>query len=299
MKRASRLLVAPHLVFGLAIAIYACTNTVPGAGLELVIDSNLTSAQFDSVSLSIQQQEASGAWGAAAVNGPFLVPGEATLPASFAIAAGTSSDQEILITLVALKSNQPVVTREVQLLVPTNRVAELTLLLVQACLDQTCTMPNESCQPDTGLCAPNTTVPLMLPTFQAEAGLSFYIDGGGKHDGGSGAGSGSGSLSGSGSGSGSVTGSGSGSVEGSGSGSSSGSASGSHDAGGHMHDSGVDGGQGSGVDSGHDSGVDGGHDGGVDSGPDSGCAPGFHCMGGTCVSGTISVPQSFCSHGRP
>ena len=310
----------PHLlailVGGAALLtlLHACTNTVPAAGLELVIDSNLTGAQFDSISLTVQQQDTTGGWGAPLVNGPFLVPGEAKLPASFAIAAGTSSDQQVLIQLVALKNGNVVVTREVQISVPTTRVAELTLLLVQACLDQTCTLPNQSCQPDTGVCGPNLIPAAMLPTFRAEAGIASYVDAAGSTDGGakrdSGAsGSGSGSGGSSGSGSGSHSGSGSGGESGSGSGSDSGSGSGSHSGSGSGSSDGgllqIDGGQqlpDAGHDGGHDSGVDAAHDSGQD--PDTGsgaCGGGNVPCGGWCcpLGKTCGQPKQCCTGAGP
>jgi hypothetical protein len=57
-----------------------------------------------------------------------MVPQEATLPTTFAIAAGTDRDQEAFTRLTALDaSNQPIAVREALVQVPKDRVAELKL----------------------------------------------------------------------------------------------------------------------------------------------------------------------------
>jgi hypothetical protein len=149
-----------------ALACTACSgkNTQAG-GLELLIATNLTTpTQFDSITLEVQQQTSDGQWGPALIDTNFLVPGETTLPTTFAIAAGTSSDQVVQIQLEALKGGQVVDLREVEVQVPTTRVAELTLLLAESCLGQVAVVGGEvqstcpagqSCQPATGTCGPD------------------------------------------------------------------------------------------------------------------------------------------------
>ena len=266
---------------------YACSNTVPGTGLELVIDSTLTSDQFDSIGLEIQQG-VDGGWATALIHGSFNVPSPYPLPTSFGIQSGTSQDEIVLINVTALKNNVPVVVRQIQVQVPNDRLAELTVLLSETCFNQICS-PTQlvSCQPATGSCEQTAVIKShSLPSFNVEAGLGSYVDAagptgdGGRRDGassGSGTGSGTGSSSGSGSG-GSHSGSGTGSPP---------------RDGGSGHDSGMDGGRDSGVDSGQDSGMGSDQDGGGDAG---GCPAGSHCMGGSCVGDTsqIRVQHSRC-----
>lgn len=178
-----------EVVRGLLRAVVAATTVMlacgcvgkktQAGGLELLIATNLIApSQFDSITLQVQQQTASGAFGPSLIATNFLVPGETTLPTTFAILAGQSEDQVVLIQLEAVKNGEAVDLREVQVQVPTTRVAELTLILAESCLGQVTTTggrvvstcpSGQSCQPATGTCGA-TLVSTPLPTYDG-AGL--------------------------------------------------------------------------------------------------------------------------------
>ena len=272
-----------------ASLLHACSNTVPGTGIELVIDSTLTSDQFDSVSLEVQQAAANGSFGTALIKGGFPVPDPYKLPATFAIQAGTSANEIVLINVSATKNGTPVVVRQIQVQVPSDRLAELTVLLAETCYNQICApTQNLSCQPATGTCAQTTLTPSQsLSSFNVEAGAKFYVDA-------------SGGASGSGSGSGSNSGSGSGSNSGSGSSSGTGSGSAAQSGSGRGSDGGLppplDAGHGSGHDAGpsdsgtsHDSGIvlDSGRD-----GSDAGCTEMRSCVTWCCPFETTCGTQA-------
>jgi hypothetical protein len=75
--------------------------------------------------------------------------------------------------------------REAEVQVPSDRVAELKLVLAASCYGRivvdpqgaaqpTCADPAQSCQPDTGMCGPTLVDPATLPTYtprgEADAG---------------------------------------------------------------------------------------------------------------------------------
>jgi hypothetical protein len=175
----------------LAVALLlACSTTNKQAGgLELIIRSDGLNApgDFDDVRLEVSQQ-VDGGWNGL-WNKDYLVPQETMLPATFAIAAGRSPDQETLVRVIALKGSTPVVLREAQVQVPTDRVAELLLVLAQACKGQvmtvgaegevvsTCPVVGESCQPDTGACG-SSVIAEPLPTYDAGDLAANRVDGG-------------------------------------------------------------------------------------------------------------------------
>jgi formylglycine-generating enzyme required for sulfatase activity len=190
---------ALSLVLALAlVAAFACSRkTTQAGGLELLIATNLTSpTQFDSITLEVQQQTTAGTFGPPLIDTNFLVPGETSLPTSFAIVAGSSPDQVVLIQLVALLHDQPVDLREVEVQVPTDRVAQLTLILSESCLGQVTTSvggqvvstcpSGQSCQPATGKCGTNA-IPTPSTTFDGgtlvDATVGAFLRDSGKVDG--------------------------------------------------------------------------------------------------------------------
>ncbi len=174
--RDSALVIGLLPVLLLTSAIAGCSGKKAQAGgLELLIATNLTTpTQFDSITLKIEQQSSGGQFGAPLIDTNFLVPGETTLPTTFAVVAGKSPDQVVLIQVVALKNNQPIDLREVEVQVPTDRVAELTLILAESCIGQVTTVAGgqvastcpggQSCQPATGTCG-STTIPTPSATY--------------------------------------------------------------------------------------------------------------------------------------
>ncbi len=178
-----------------ALLLASCSAHVKSSGgLELIIASDGLSApaDFDDVRLEISQQTSSGSWNLV-FSQDYRVPQDTTLPTTFAIAAGTSPHEEALIRATAFDgAGQPVVLREVQVGVPTDRVAELWLVLARACAGQVACGAGESCQPDTGACGSEVVDVSTLPTYVAgdengEAGGDGAVVEGGDAGGGDGA----------------------------------------------------------------------------------------------------------------
>jgi hypothetical protein len=143
----------------------ACEGTTTQAGgLELILATNLPQADFDTIHVEISQQTAGAQWNLLFKQD---YPEPITpLPATIAISAGTQPDQEALIQASAWKGGfpggRPILLRELQVQVPTGRVAELEVFLSSLCAGQvqvtsgkiasSCADNTMSCQPDTGKC---------------------------------------------------------------------------------------------------------------------------------------------------
>ena len=152
------------------------TPAQPQAGLMVVVSTNLTSSEFDSIEVDVSQEVAAGQWHLWLAQKSY-VPTETRLPANVLIEAGRSADQDVLVQVTAFHAGAPVVLREVQTQAPTNRIAELRFVLAERCKGRvtltgaeatptsTCPDPAQSCQPDTGLCASNFIAASTLPTF--------------------------------------------------------------------------------------------------------------------------------------
>jgi hypothetical protein len=120
--------------------VLACSGKVTQAGgLELILVTDLaTPRDFDAVHLTVRQQQSDGTWGTALVDSPFPVSADRPLPATFSIAAGHNPDQIALVDVAATKNGFTVVSREIQIQVPDDRVAALVVLLSSECLHTTC-----------------------------------------------------------------------------------------------------------------------------------------------------------------
>ncbi|MGA7121807.1 MAG: hypothetical protein WBY94_16995, partial [Polyangiaceae bacterium] len=117
------------------------------AGLELIITTDLKAPDdYDTLQLHVSQEGTS-----AHDDIPFMDP---NFPVTFAIAAGRLADQEAIIDVSLTKSGSTVVSRQAQVQVPKDRVAELTLVLGRKCVGVTCGA-GETCdpQPDAGASA--------------------------------------------------------------------------------------------------------------------------------------------------
>ncbi len=160
-------------------SVIACSTAPKGdAGLELIVAADgLGAMDFDRIRLEISQQDGSG-WDKLWDN-EYLVPSnEAKLPAAFTLLAGQSA-QEVLISVTALQGAQPVVQRLAQVQVPTDRLADLWLILAKVCVGtvtatgaeaepQSTCKAGESCQPtgpSAGQCGSNIIVTTTLPTY--------------------------------------------------------------------------------------------------------------------------------------
>ncbi|MGA7121295.1 MAG: hypothetical protein WBY94_14420, partial [Polyangiaceae bacterium] len=146
-----------------AVALLVACSTRP-AGLELIIATDLKAPDdFDTMHLHVSQDGTP-----AADDIPLDEPGTAPFPVTFAIAAGSRADQEAIIDVSLLKAGQIVVSRQAQVQVPKDRVAELTLVLGKKCVGVTC-QAGETCDPQpaagAGECVPIVVDPAALPTF--------------------------------------------------------------------------------------------------------------------------------------
>ena len=183
-RRLGRAAALGSLVGGLAVAMAACSTSPPEVfnGLELIVatDGLNAPADFDDIRLEIREQ-ADGGW-STLWNRDYVVPStEAMLPAAFTLLAGPTP-REVLISVTAFKgqaSPLPVVQRVVQVQVPTDRLADMWLVLSRECVGQvviagaegeptpTCT-PGQSCQPlgpTRGRCGSNEVDVTTLPTY--------------------------------------------------------------------------------------------------------------------------------------
>lgn len=300
----------------LGATIVACSNAPVPAGLEVTIVTDLPAVDDAVVQIEVSQQLSNGSWHKYFSN-TWAVPGDISLPSSIAIAAGTSPDQDALVVVTAYsaydgatQTGTKTVVRSVQLQVPTDRVAALTVTLAASCLNNFCTNMNpaeSSCLPTTGACGPNTIDSSQLPTYDGGVSASGAGDAstcGAKcadaatHDSGRGdassSGSGSDATVGSRLDSGSASGSGTGSLAGSGSMSGTGSSTGPGSfsgSGSSTSDSGTSS-SGSGSSDGSGSGWDGGSATGSGSGSGTGSGTGIQPVSdsGLCAGGDPSQP---------
>ena len=186
MRASSRLGVAAlcAAVTWLALAlVFACSTTTHQAGgLELIIDTDLTAPDdFDVLRVQVSQVGAQEL-----LDFPYSVfaadgaPG-LSLPATLAIASGSSSNQEAAIQVQALKGGAGgtvVVTLDALVQVPKDRVAQELLFLAKICKGITCN-PGFSCQPQTGMCA-ETKLDTTPPPFTPDATLVPHVAEGGQ-----------------------------------------------------------------------------------------------------------------------
>jgi formylglycine-generating enzyme required for sulfatase activity len=163
--RVSRALIA--MALPVVLASSACNGKTPPAGLEVIITTSGLQAgtDFDAIEGVVSQQTGPSSW-----NKLFdvkqSVPVPLSLPTNIAVDPGKSPDQEALIEITALKNGAPVVRAVAQLQVPTDRVAQILMVLAQDCEAQVTSCPSgESCQPATGTCGSNMVNSATLPTY--------------------------------------------------------------------------------------------------------------------------------------
>ncbi|MDP9152312.1 MAG: hypothetical protein M3O36_20495, partial [Myxococcota bacterium] len=160
----------------LFIAVFpmGCTQTTKQAGgLELILRSDLDVPQaFDNVHVEISQQTSAG-WDLK-LNHDFAVSGGSSTLGTLSIAAGSSPDQEALVDVTAIRGGSPVIFSETVVQIPTDRLAELVILLGKACIGKfatadggiasSCPM-SQTCDPQTGGCVTTAIDSATLPTF--------------------------------------------------------------------------------------------------------------------------------------
>jgi hypothetical protein len=162
-----------------AVAVAAgCTKkAAPQGGLELVVATNLDVPRyFDTLRVEVSQvlDGTPHLW----LDNEWPVPSaDATLPTTFLIRAGASANEVALVRVSATShagpSGQaaPVLVREVRISVPTNRVAEVPIVLGSACYGAvdadgaTLCPPGESCDPASGGCGSIDVDVTTLPTY--------------------------------------------------------------------------------------------------------------------------------------
>ncbi len=164
-----------------AIAFAACSGKMTQAGgLEIIVrtDGLQPGMDFDALAIVVQQESSTGTW-ARLFGATKLVPSQTVLPTTLSIQAGTSGNQEVLITVTALEGGAPIVQRIAQLQIPTDRVAELFMVLAADCTGKVTACSSGSCQPETGLCGPNRVDPATLRDYtpgdeSVDAGTSDF-----------------------------------------------------------------------------------------------------------------------------
>jgi len=152
------------------LAGLSCSKRVTQAGgLELMLMSDLPASDLNKVHLEISQETAPGEWHKVFDRDAFVHdPAEISLPSTASIEAGDSPNQGALIVFTGLYGDEEVVQRVVQTEVPTDRVAELKMLLTVPCVGKVMACPvGESCQPQTGECISNKVDSSTLPTYGA------------------------------------------------------------------------------------------------------------------------------------
>jgi uncharacterized membrane protein YgcG len=134
------------LVAAAAVAV-ACSGKVTQAGgleVQIAVQNLQVGTDFDTLRV-VTAQEASpgGAWPSKTdYDGPVT---ESTFPTTIAIAAGSSPDQNVRVTVTALLGSTTVVQSEAQVTVPTSQVLELDMYLSRSCVNVTCTADQTSC----------------------------------------------------------------------------------------------------------------------------------------------------------
>ena len=175
------------------VLLVACGDekTVQQGGLEILVTSELGVEDVNLVRVEISQESAPGVYDPPLLANAFdLTTGEASLPATVSIAAGKAASQNALVRVVGRKiaagKDTPVVLREAEVRVPSDRVAALTMLLSAACATRvtydavtstyaaTCA-PRESCQPATGQCGSSLVDVATLPTYDPSVDAAVPI----------------------------------------------------------------------------------------------------------------------------
>ena len=154
----------------------------------MIIETDMqTPRDFDALHLLVQQETSPGQFHSLE-DQSYEIPAEATLPTTYAIAAGSSADQNAFIRVTALRQGVTVVLREAELQVPQDRVAELRLVLSSKCsgprfvkMDSNgnpvsaCPDPAQACNPESGTCTSPAVATSSLPVYSpgdgADAGV--------------------------------------------------------------------------------------------------------------------------------
>lgn len=201
IRRAGTLLSSFAFAFAVALlvlAFFACggDTTKPQGGLVLILTTDLSLSDMNTFRVEVSQETSPGSYGAPLIAKDYAMPVESSLPATLTIASGKAASQNVLVRAIGRKvqgtTNTPIVLREVEVRVPTDRVAALTMILSAACAGQvktdatgryvtTCPNAHESCQPTTGKCGGNfvdvDTLPLYDQVRERDASLPIVAIG--------------------------------------------------------------------------------------------------------------------------
>lgn len=172
------------------ISVFACGGDTQDQGaIVAIISTDLTTADFDSFRIEVSQETSPGTYGPPLVAKDFPFAASNAMPATFTISSGKAADQNALVRVIATKGGAPVVLREIEVRVPTDKVLALPMVLSRACAGQvktdstgrvvtTCPNAHESCQPSTGACGSSVVDPSTLAPYSG-AGASSGGPGGG------------------------------------------------------------------------------------------------------------------------
>jgi alpha-tubulin suppressor-like RCC1 family protein len=180
-----------------AAALGCSGKTTQAGGLEIVVSTDMaTPASFDVIHVDIEQEGEGGTW----VQPPLLdqyyplglAAGETALPTTLSLAAGTGPYQEVLVTVTGLQggpSGVAVVERVVETQVPTDRLAELPIVLAAVCAGKLQCPSGDSCQPvavgsvSAGSCGTDVvgidSLPPYMPSDVLDAGVATIAAEGG------------------------------------------------------------------------------------------------------------------------
>ncbi|MBX3229069.1 MAG: chitobiase/beta-hexosaminidase C-terminal domain-containing protein [Labilithrix sp.] len=174
------------LLLTVTLGFFACGgSTTNEGGLVVIITTDLSIEDMNAFRVEISQEVTPGTFGEPLIAKDYRMPADATLPATITIAAGTAPSQNALVRVIGRKidaaGDTPIVLREAEVRVPSDRVLALTMVLSAACAYQvevdpsgryvsTCPLPRESCQPATGLCGSSIVDVDTLPPYDQVAG---------------------------------------------------------------------------------------------------------------------------------
>src|SRR5580658_9912167 len=175
-RRLSTRIPVAWLALVIALCMLGCSGkTKQAGGLEVILETDMPTPQsFDAVNVNIQQRDADGGWDTVA-NRTYLIPNDFTLPTTITLLAGSSPNEQVLLTVQALLGGHVLIERVVQAQVPSDWVGEVLVELSSKCLNVlSCPVAGDTCQPDLGACGPGSpaTVTPYTPSVLLDAGVA-------------------------------------------------------------------------------------------------------------------------------
>jgi hypothetical protein len=139
------------LAFALAVIAACGGQTKQAGGLEVIVETNLPSSSYNELTIDVAQGTGNGQWDTL-FHQAQAVPNQLTLPTRLAIQAGSSSNQQALITVTAFQNVKPIVQNVAEVQVPTDHVGEIVIYLATSCTNQLSCPTGSTCNPSTGMC---------------------------------------------------------------------------------------------------------------------------------------------------